>query len=76
MSGSSKWAAGVWEQYAEDEGGDGFVEWSRHSTETLARAAALRYAGQRSPRTGGSLSWSGGVRAPGGHVQWVARDGT
>ena len=65
---NSAWKAGVWEQSF------GFVEWSRHSTENLAIAAARKYARRlcrRGPGAGGTLSWAGGVRAPGGGaVTW------
>lgn len=68
---SRSWAAGVWEQ------GAGLVVWSRHSSEVLARRAAVRYARRQHQPTGGMLSWCGGVRGPGGpDITWYRADGT
>jgi hypothetical protein len=64
-----EWAAGVWEQNI------GLLVWSNHSTEELAIRAAYRYSRRQSksgPRTGGMLSWSGGVKGPDGKVRWFS----
>ena len=61
---TQRWEAGIWEQIG------GFVAWSSHKNESLALAAARRYARQRRAPTGGALSWSGGVCAPDGSVVW------
>jgi hypothetical protein len=70
------WAAGLWSQ--SDEGlhnPAGFSLRSRHGTRALAEAAARRYARSQTARTGGSRTWSGGVRDPEGNVEWFTRDG-
>ena len=62
--------AGVYQQGFEGE----LLVWSEHRTEAAARAAAKKYArGQQKsgPRTGGSLSWSGGYRAKGEKTSWI-----
>lgn len=65
-----QYQAGVWEQGRE------FVGWSKHSTEELARSAAVKYARQQAMTSGGPLSWCGGVMAPDGTVTWYQRDGS
>lgn len=73
---TTKYEAGVWEQHSEDNDGDGLTVWSRHTTESLARAAAVRYARGRNAPTGGALSWCGGYRlTDGGRVRWVTATG-
>lgn len=69
------WSAGVWEQYREDDGGDGLAVRSHHRTLAAAIRAAVRYARECMGPTGGARSWSGGVRAPDGTVTWYRRDG-
>ncbi len=65
-----RYQAGVYEQNV------GFVVWSRHSTETLARRAARRYARRNARiKTGGALTWAGGVRFPDGTERWYSGDG-
>ena len=68
-----QWTAGVWEQYVEACDGIGFVAWSTHSRQDLAERAARRYARAARAKTGGALSWSGGVRRPDGHVYWLGQ---
>ena len=70
-----KFEAGVWEQYREEDGGDGLSVRSRHGRMDLAIKAATRYARESSEPTGGPLSWSGGVRGPDGRVVWYDRAG-
>lgn len=44
-----RWEAGIWEQCADDD--TGFVAWSSHGSDDLARKAAIGYARHgRSPR--------------------------
>lgn len=70
-----KWSAGVWEQHVWERHG-GFTPWSFHSTKEAAFAAARKYARQqqRSIRSGGELSWAGGVRKD-GVIYWVDGQG-
>lgn len=68
MNNTTKFEAGIWEQ------GAGFVEWSRHASESLARKAARRYA-RRAGTTGGALTAAGGYRPVDGPVTWLDADG-
>ena len=52
------YAAGAWEQYKEEIDGIGFSARSHHSTEELARRAAIRLAKSFAQPTGGALSES------------------
>lgn len=69
------YSVGEWEQHREEIDGIGFLARSRHSTEELARRAAIRLAKSFTHPTGGALSWAGGVRLPSGEVRWYGRDG-
>jgi hypothetical protein len=73
---SLPFAAGIWDQIAEEENGTGFVPWSWHGTRERAEAAARKYARDQRARTGGALTWCGGVSEPSGNVYWLRADGS